>query len=325
MKEDKFCSINQKILVSLGITNQSRLAGITMSYTTRYRICLTMMWVQIYMLPLSVVIGVMPGSGQIWRWDLNYWILIIGYVLGLLALPAGAGLDKPKLLKWWLRIDFAISLLFAIPYMTMIYACMPKNIVEKDDYILYSRGGIMACPVAVLGEKNGLFIKETPVLLHLFTAGSMKPEDFTIDKNTGSCYGICTNGDKDFSWCCPLDSAVYNANSVRICAILDSIWHCRLKTFPSGLGYFVFPEDFSAITYSCNSIDYAERYIDYHPYDDRICQSVVYNMVKIYDRNGDDSLLPIDSIKWMSPTVARDYMNNLMVGNNPAALPDRQQ
>ena len=153
MNGDKFCSINQKIFVSLGITNQSRLAGITMSYTTRYRICLTMVWVQIYMLPLSVVIGVMPGSGQIWRWDLNYWILIIGYVLGLLALPAGAGLDKPKLLKWWLRIDFAISLLFAIPYMTMIYACMPKNIVEKDGYVLYSRGGIMARKTGFLSER----------------------------------------------------------------------------------------------------------------------------------------------------------------------------
>lgn len=322
MKKGKFCNVNQKIFVSLGTTNQSRLARITMSYTTRYRICLTMVWVQFYMLPLAIVIGIMPGNGNIWRWDVNYWILITGYMLGLLALPAGAGLDKPKLLKWWLRIDFVISLLFVVPYMTIIYACMPKNIIEKDDYILYSRGGIMACPVAVLGEKNGLFIKETPVSLHLFTGGRMRPEDFTVDKVTGSCYGVCTDGNNDFSWCCPLDSAAYNANSGRVCAIIDSIWRRRLETFASGYGYFVFPEDFSAIIYSSNSINYAERLINYHPYK---YQSVIYNMVEIYDGDGGNILLPIDSVKWMPPTMARDYMIDITTVNVTTALPDHQQ
>lgn len=73
-----------------------------------------MVWAQIALLPIVILMINVTESGVMWRWNLISWLMIGGYVLGLLALPVSRGLEKPKLLRWWLRIDFWFSLIPAI-------------------------------------------------------------------------------------------------------------------------------------------------------------------------------------------------------------------
>ena len=65
-----------------------------------------MVWVQIALLPVIIVMITLTNNGMMWRWNLINNLLVVGYIIGLLAFPASRGLEKPRLLKWWLRIDF---------------------------------------------------------------------------------------------------------------------------------------------------------------------------------------------------------------------------
>ena len=67
-----------------------------------------------------------------------------GYILGLLALPISRGLEKPGLLKWWLRIDFWFSLIPAVIALPLLFYCGRHFIVAEDgDYVLYEERGII--------------------------------------------------------------------------------------------------------------------------------------------------------------------------------------
>ena len=77
-----------------------------MSDSLRYKIVLWMVWVQIALLPVVILMINVTNSGVMWRWNLINNLLVVGYILGLLVLPVSRGLEKPKFLKWWLRIDF---------------------------------------------------------------------------------------------------------------------------------------------------------------------------------------------------------------------------
>lgn len=92
-----------------------------MSDSLRYKIVLWMVWAQIALLPVVIVMINVTNSGVIWRWNLLNWMMVGGYVLGLLAFPVSRGLEKPKLLKWWLRIDFGFSLIAAILVLPLLY------------------------------------------------------------------------------------------------------------------------------------------------------------------------------------------------------------
>ena len=85
-----------------------------MSDSLRYKIVLWMVWVQIALLPVIIVMINVTDGGVMWRWNLINNLLAVGYILGLLALPVSRGLEKPKFLKWWLRIDFWFSLIPAV-------------------------------------------------------------------------------------------------------------------------------------------------------------------------------------------------------------------
>ena len=119
-----------------------------MSDSLRYKIVLWMMWVQIALLPIIVVMINVTNSGVMWRWNLLNWMMVGGYILGLLALPASRGLEKPGLLKWWLRIDFWFSLIPAVIALPLLFYVGRHYIDAEDgDYVLYhTRGLMMAAP-----------------------------------------------------------------------------------------------------------------------------------------------------------------------------------
>ena len=135
-----------------------------MSDSLRYKIVLWIVWVQIALLPIIIVMINVTNSGVMWRWNLINNLLVVGYILGLLALPVSRGLEKPKLLKWWLRIDFWFSLIPAILILPLLFYCGRHFIVAEDgDYVLYEERGIMmAAPHYGLGKKEGLFIRKLP-------------------------------------------------------------------------------------------------------------------------------------------------------------------
>lgn len=71
-----------------------------MSDSLRYKIVLWIVWVQIALLPIIIVMINVTNSGVMWRWNLINNLLVVGYILGLLALPVSRGLEKPKLLEF---------------------------------------------------------------------------------------------------------------------------------------------------------------------------------------------------------------------------------
>lgn len=128
-----------------------------MSDSLRYKIVLWMVWVQIVLLPIIIVMINVTNYGVIWRWNLINNLMAGGYILGLLALPISRGLEKPGLLKWWLRIDFWFSLIPAVIALPLLFYCGRHFIVAEDgDYVLYEERGIMmAAPHYWLGKKRG--------------------------------------------------------------------------------------------------------------------------------------------------------------------------
>lgn len=206
---------------------------------------------QLALLPVVIVMDMIAGQDRIWRWDADLWIWTVGYVLGLLAFPIGARLHKPKPLKWWLRIDFTLSVILAVPFILITTLLKHYPIAENDDYMLYYKKSIMSCPVVLLGKKAGPFIEKTSLsLYHSFHDAGIAQTDFNVELSTGSCYGINHDKTSGHSWCCPIDSATYHANTDRITHIIDSIWESQLASFPSGYGQFIFPDDFSEMEYA---------------------------------------------------------------------------
>ena len=109
-----------------------------MSESLRYKIVLWVVWVQIALLPIWLCMGCLIAHNQSWRWGLDTWVFIVGFLLGLVALPLGSGLDKPQFLKWWLRIDFGVTLILALPVLFICSESLPTTVAEDDEYIVYS-------------------------------------------------------------------------------------------------------------------------------------------------------------------------------------------
>ena len=105
----------------------------------RYKIVLWMVWMQIVLAPIVIVMMNVTNSGVIWRWNLVNWLLVIGYFLGLLALPVSRGLEKPILLKWWLRIDFWLSLFPAIIVLPLLFYIGRYHILAEDGDCIIKR------------------------------------------------------------------------------------------------------------------------------------------------------------------------------------------
>lgn len=278
-----------------------------MSDSLRYKIVLWMVWAQIALLPVVILMINVTESGVMWRWNLISWLMIGGYVLGLLALPASRGLEKPRLLKWWLRIDFWFSLIPAILILPLLFYCGRHFIVAEDgDYVLYeSRGIMMAAPHYRLGKKEGLFIRGLSRGIKLYDYGNRKVDCFKVDTLKGCMYGV-EHGESPAAWVIPIDSARYHRHTNDINALIDSLYHAQPLLSQKSYGTFVFPDNFAEINYEGGEI----------MYDD----SITYNIdflgndslsVTVFNNNFTRLSFPKDSTINLSPKNVRTLVQSL--------------
>lgn len=281
-----------------------------MSDSLRYKIVLWVVWVQIAFLPVVILMINVTNSGVMWRWNLINNLLVVGYILGLLALPVSRGLEKPRFLKWWLRIDFWLSLIPAILILPLLFYCGRHFIVAEDgDYVLYeSRGVMMAAPHYRLGKKEGLFIRELSHSIRLYDYENRKVECFKVDTLKGCMYGL-EHGASPAAWVVPIDSVRYHRHAGDISVLIDSLYQVQPLLSQKYYGTFVFPDNFVEINYKGGEIVYED--------------SITYNIdflgkdslsVTIFNNDFTQLSFPKNAIGNLSPQEVRTFIEVLKGG-----------
>lgn len=303
-----------------------------MKESLRYKICLSLVWVQLALIPIVyLMMWAVDGTPYIWRWNLLAWAILTGYLIGFIALPLSRGLDKPKLLKWWLRIDFVATILLFIPFYFTFMASKANFVSERGKYVLFTTGGGMAMPALRFGKSDGLFIKE----LYNSDAAAFDicTEVWIVNEDYGYSSLKIWNDHYKSIHVFPIDSSTYRQHNNIIDKQIDSIFHANI------IGYdkmkFVMPDDFSTIEY-CDSTS-----IEYHSPDfiqladikywsyktgnflDSVLITLSVSKNDILPITSQDTLLverveterriklPKDSVPWMSPTEAHRFINDL--------------
>lgn len=269
----------------------------------RYKIVLWMVWVQIALVPIVVVMMSMADYALLWRWDLSYHLMMVCYILGLTALPVSLCLKLPKLLKWWLRLDFLISPIIAFPMLLSVKWI--NTFAEDGNYMLYrAQGFFPSDPSYVdLGKKEGLFIHRLQANIRRHPCG----EDiyFRADTLKGCFYGLCP-GESPAAWVGPVDSVKYRRHAEHINALIDSLYRSQPLLAYHSYKTFVFPDDFSEINYNEGSISYGDYDIEYTGGD-----SV---SVRLPDNFNIRLFFPKDSIGDLSPKSVRTFIERLQKG-----------
>ncbi len=246
-----------------------------------------------------------------------FWTLLVGYILGFLLLPFSRGLEKPSVLKWWLRFDLVITILMFVPAYFTLAGCEVKYSSYKGDYILFSRGGFLSAPHINLGVKSGLFITD----LNYFPVGYLGISDYNwdIDSRTGSFELFARHNNENQIYICPTDSSLYHANRATINHRIDSLYH---EFYPKEIDNmdFVMPDDFSRVVYTDSS------YISYYKADDYWYSSteIIFStgdsnispdsVIIRYKDSQEDRVYPKDTIPHMSPTQVEQFIRQLKGG-----------
>lgn len=281
-----------------------------MSDSLRYKIVLWVLLVQIALLPVVIVMISVTNSGVMWRWNLINNLLVGGYILGLLALPVSRGLEKPNLLKWWLRIDFFWSLILAVLALPLLFY-WDRHYIDAEDgeYVLYHTTGLMAAsPRYYLGKKEGLFIRELPQWIKVYYYGKSPVECFKIDTLKGCLYGL-TRGPSSTAWVLPVDSARYHRYTGDITALIDSLYRAQPLLSIESYRSFVFPDNFAEINYEGVRISYTDSIsydIDFSDGDSL--------RVTIYEDKFPCLSFPKDAVGNISPKEVRTFIENLKGG-----------
>lgn len=281
-----------------------------MSDSLRYKIVLWMVWLQPALITIAICMIEFTSPDRVWRWNMPFWTLLVGYALGFLLLPFSRGLERPSVLKWWLRIDFVITILMFIPAYFTLAGCDVKYTSEKGDYILYNRGGVLSAPHVKLGVKSGLFITG----LNYFSVGyeAISDNDWNIDNTTGSFELFAKYNNVNHIYVCATDSSLYHAHRASINNRIDSLYY---EFYPKEIDYmdFVMPDDFSRIIYTDPAhisfyTVYDDRYpsmeIFFSPQDSKISPDSV---IIRYKGSKVDRVYPKDSIRHMSPTEVQQF------------------
>lgn len=303
-----------------------------MKGSLRYKICLWIVWGQLALIPIVyLMMWAVDGTPYIWRWNLLSWAILTGYLIGFIALPLSRGLDKPKLLKWWLRIDFVATILLFIPFYFTFTASRANFVSERGKYVLFTTGGGMAKPALRLGKSEGLFIKE--LYNSDAVAFDINAEDWFVNKDYGYSSLKITYDTYKSIHVFPIDSSAYHQHNNVIDTQIDSIFHANL------FGYdkmeFVMPKDFSTIEYrDSSSIEYHRSdyiqlaEIEYRSFGKgNLLDSVLITLsvskndillitdsetLLVESINAERQIkLPKDSVPWMSPTEAHQFITNL--------------
>lgn len=282
-----------------------------MSDTLRYKIVLWMVWVQIALLPIIYLMLYITNNDLMWRWNLLNWLMVGGYLIGLLALPFSRGLEKPVLLKWWLRIDFWFSAIMAILALPLLFYVGRHYIDAEDgDYVLYhTRGLMMAAPHYGLGKKEGLFIRPMSKSVQVNDDDDGKIDCFKVDTLRGCFYGL-SRGGAQASWVLPLDSAKYHQYAGDITNLIDSLYQAQPLFRDYYHGTFVFPDNFAEINYDSCSIHYEDS-ISYNSIDHIYGDSVRVTIIS----NGITELsYTKDSVGNFSPKEVKSFVEKLKGG-----------
>lgn len=280
-----------------------------MSDSLRYKIVLCMVWGQIALLPIIYMMLCVTEHGVLWRWNLVNWLMVGGYLIGLLALPFSRGLEKPNLLKWWLRIDFWLSFIPAILALPLLFCSGRHEIDAEDgDYVLYyTRGFMMGAPHYVLGKKDGLFIRNMYKTVSINDYAE-NIDCFKVDTLRGCFYGLISE-DAQASWVLPLDSMKYRKYAVDITELIDSLYQAQPLCRDYYHGTFVFPDNFAEINYDPFSISYKDS-INYDI--DRIDSDSL--RVTIINNGITELSYPKDSLGNLSPKDVRTFIDKLKGG-----------
>lgn len=281
-----------------------------MSESARYKIVLWMVWVQIALLLVIIVMINVTNSGVMWRWNLINNLLVVGYILGLLALPVSRGLEKPRLLKWRLRIDFWLSLIPAILILPLLFYCGRHFIVGEDgDYVFYHTTGLMAAaPHYSLGKKEGLFIRDMPESVRINDYDDRKIDCFKVDTLKGCMYGL-DRGTSPAAWVVPIDSVRYHRHASDISVLIDSLYQVQPLLSQKSYGTFVFPDNFAEINYEGGEIYYGDS-IDYD-IEFLECDSL---RVTIHNDKFTQLSFPKYAIGNLSPKDVRTFVEELKGG-----------
>lgn len=278
-----------------------------MSESLRYKIVIWMVWVQIALLPVIIVMITMTNGGVLWRWNLINNLLVAGYILGLLALPISRGLEKPGLLKWWLRIDFWFSLIPAVIALPLLY-CNGRHCIDAEDgeYVLYHTTGLMATsPRHNLGKKEGIFIRPLPQWIRIYDYGNKPIECFKVDLQKGCLYGL-ERGTSPAAWVLPIDSAKYHSHAKEITALIDSLYQLQPLLSQESYGTFVYPDNFAEINYEGGEISYTDSI----SYDIDFSESDSLRII-IYDGKFPHLSIPKNAIGNFSPNEVKAFIEKL--------------
>ncbi|MBD5195891.1 MAG: hypothetical protein HDS89_00345 [Bacteroidales bacterium] len=269
-----------------------------------------MVWAQLALLPIIYMMLCVTEHGVLWRWNLNNWLMVSGYLIGLLALPFSRGLEKPNLLKWWLRIDFWLSFIPAILALPLLFYPGILNIdAEDEDYVLYhTQGVMMAAPHYSLGRREGLFIDPMHQVVRINDYNNDKIDCFKVDTLRGCFYGL-SRGGAQTSWVLPLDSMKYRKYAVDITELIDSLYQAQPLCRDYYHGTFVFPDNFAEINYDSFSISYKDS-INYDI--DRIDSDSL--RVTIINNGITELSYPKDSLGNLSPKDVRTFIDKLKGG-----------
>lgn len=282
-----------------------------MSDTLRHKILLWLVLTQIALIASAVF---MIEHTHVWRLNVPFWTLLIGYILGFVLSPLSRGVEKSKLLKWWLKIDLVITILMFIPAYYTLSACYVKYVSDRGKYVLYHRGGPAVAPAVSLGVKSGLFIDELRYI-HL-DYWRITDKDWEIDDKTGCCWLKSMYNTDTRLYVCPIDSAQYSANAVLNCRRIDSLYYLYAKK--TDVMDFVLPNDFSRVVYKDSaSVSYFKTDDDYwYPSVEIIYTSKDRNispdsMIIRFKDSTQDRDYHKDSITRMPPTQVQKFITQL--------------
>lgn len=228
-----------------------------------------------------------------------------------MALPIGKGLDKSRILKWWLRVDFTFTLILMLPALVLCSAFIPKIIADDNEYIVYSIDGIVANRSAYLARKSGL-LAETIFDLYPYEGGRLKSDSYCLDKERGVFYGskiyrIRQNGSR--VWVIPLNREKYAKNKEYVYNLIDSLYSAHGEWIDNDYATFILPDGFTRIDYTNGEIKLT----------DSISCKISYAIpdsinIYFYYPLSNEIRLPKDSISSLSPTGIHKLIKQLKGG-----------
>ena len=279
-----------------------------MSDSLRYKIVMWIVWGQLALLPIWWCMLYLIPHNQSWRWGLDAWVFIVGYLLGIVGLPLGRGLDKPQFLKWWLRIDFSVTVILALPILYICSGCIPTTIAEDGEYIIYQEDGIVANRNAYLARKSGLLMK-TIFDLHPYEGGRLNKDNYYFDKERGIFYGSKTynksqNGSR--TWVIPINQQKYAENEEYVYHLIDSIYSSHGKWIDNDNATFIMPNCITRIDYSHGNIQLMDSISCEISYDNTDSLKIYF-----YHPLSKEIRFHKDSVPGMSPTQVQSFIEKM--------------